>query len=144
MKIEQEASADCADRLSPTVAAVCDRRASPLCENLRNLRTISHMNTKLNHIQNWPELAREARPVSGELRLRNGAAVKRINGGCQVVVDRATERSEAGRNSPESGTLGGAQSFGVTESATVSPKVCAPGDESTNQNTPKKKFTKKA
>jgi hypothetical protein len=52
--------------------------------------------------------------------------------------DRATERSEAGRNSPESGTLGGAQSFGVTESATVSPKVCAPGDESTNQNTPKK------
>jgi len=46
----------------------------------------------------------------------------------QVVVDRATERSEAGRNSPESGTLGGAQSFGVTESATVSPKVCAPGE----------------
>jgi len=56
----------------------------------------------------------------------------------QLVVDRATKRSEAGRNSPESGTLGGAQSFGVTESATVSPKVCAPGDESTNQNTPKK------
>ena len=54
------------------------------------------------------------------------------------MVDRATERSEAGRKSPESGTLGGAQSFGVTESATVSPKVCAPGDESTNQNTPKK------
>jgi hypothetical protein len=27
-----------------------------------------------------------------------------------------------------SGTLGGAQSFGVTESATVSPKVCAPGE----------------
>jgi hypothetical protein len=47
----------------------------------------------------------------------------------QVVVDRATERSEAGRKSPESGTLGGAQSFGVTESATVSPKVCAPGSE---------------
>ena len=67
-------------------------------------------------------------PVSGELRLRNGAAGKRINGGRKVVVDRATERSEAGRNSPESGTLGGAQSFGVTESATVSPKVCAPGE----------------
>ena len=46
----------------------------------------------------------------------------------QVVVDRATERSEAGRKSPESGTWGGAQSFGVTESATVSPKVCAPGE----------------
>jgi hypothetical protein len=41
---------------------------------------------------------RKAGPVSGELRLRNGAAGKRINGGCQVVVDRATERSEAGRN----------------------------------------------
>jgi hypothetical protein len=67
-------------------------------------------------------------PVSGELRLRNGAAEERINGGCKVVVDRATERSEAGRNSPESGTLGGAQSFGVTESATVSPKVYAPGE----------------
>ena len=26
---------------------------------------------------------RKARPVSGELRLRNGAAVKRINGGCK-------------------------------------------------------------
>lgn len=52
--------------------------------------------------------------------------VERINGGCQVVVDRATERSEAGRNSPESGFLGGAQSFGVTESVTVSPKICAP------------------
>ena len=44
----------------------------------------------------------------------------------QVVVGRGTERSEAGRKSPESGTLGGAQSFGVTERATVSPKVCAP------------------
>jgi hypothetical protein len=66
-------------------------------------------------------------PVSGELRLRNRAAGKRINGGCKVVVDCATKRCEAGRNSPESGTLGGAQSFGVTESATVSPKVCAPG-----------------
>ncbi len=43
------------------------------------------------------------------------------------MVDRTTERSEAGRNLLESGTLGGAQSFGVTESATVSPKVCAPG-----------------
>jgi len=71
---------------------------------------------------------RKAGPVSGELRLRNGAAGKRINGGCQVVVDRATERSEAGRNSPESGIPGGAQSFGVTKSATVSPKVCAPGE----------------
>ena len=69
----------------------------------------------------------ESGPVSGELRLRNGAAVKRINGGCKVVVDRATQRSEAGRNLPESGIPGGAQSFGVTESATVSPKVCAPG-----------------
>jgi len=75
---------------------------------------------------------RKARPVSGELRLRNGAAVKRINGGCKVVVDRATEQSEESRKLPESGTLGGAQSFGVTELATVSPKVCAPGDESTN------------
>ena len=45
----------------------------------------------------------------------------------QVVVDRATERSEAGRNSPESGTLGGAQSFGVSASERDSPKVFAPG-----------------
>lgn len=69
---------------------------------------------------------RKARPVSGELRLRNGAAEKRINGGCQVVVDRETERSEAGRNSPESGTWGGAKSFGVSASERDSPKVCAP------------------
>lgn len=31
---------------------------------------------------------RKARPVSGELRLRNGAAEKRINGGCQVGAGR--------------------------------------------------------
>jgi len=29
---------------------------------------------------------RKARPVSGELRLRNGAAVKRINGGCKSLL----------------------------------------------------------
>ena len=46
-----------------------------------------------------------------------------------VLVDRATERSDAGRKSPETGILGGAQSFGVTESATVNPKVCAPGGQ---------------
>ena len=50
------------------------------------------------------------------------------------MVDSATERSEAGRKSPESGNQGGAQSFGVTEPATVSPKVCAPGDFSSGKS----------
>jgi AraC-like DNA-binding protein len=79
MKIEQEASADCADRLSPTVAAVCDRRASPLCENLRNLRTISHMNTKLNQIPNWPELAREAKWSASALAKQCGVSVRTLH-----------------------------------------------------------------
>jgi hypothetical protein len=35
---------------------------------------------------------RKARPVSGELRLRNGAAVKRINGGCKSLL--TAQRSE--------------------------------------------------
>lgn len=48
---------------------------------------------------------RKARPVSGELRLRNGAAVKRINGGCKslltaqrsAVKQAGTRRSQAPR-----------------------------------------------
>ena len=37
------------------------------------------------------------------------------------------------RNSSESGAFGGAQSFGVTESAAVSPEVCAPGKIQSHQ-----------
>jgi AraC-like DNA-binding protein len=90
MKIELEASADCADRRRlfpgfillqnppPTVAAVCDRRASPLCENLRDLRTISHMNTKLSHIQNWPELARQAKWSVSKLAAHCGVSKRTL------------------------------------------------------------------
>ena len=48
----------------------------------------------------------------------------------QVVVDRETERSEAGRESPESGTLGGAKSF-FPPSECVGKKSLLPGGNRT-------------
>ena len=54
-------------------------RKSFLRENLRNLRTISHVNTKLNHIQNWPELAREVKWSALALAKKCGVSVRTLH-----------------------------------------------------------------
>jgi transcriptional regulator GlxA family with amidase domain len=58
---------------------LCKTALPLLCENLRNLRTISHMNTKLDHLQNWPELAREAKWSVSALAKNCGVSVRTLH-----------------------------------------------------------------
>lgn len=65
-----------APQMTP-IGVSCFRKGF-LYKNLRNLWTISHMNTKLNQIQNWPELAREAKWSAATLARNCGVSLRTL------------------------------------------------------------------